>query len=189
MIRNAPRAAWKLAIGVAALALALGGRSPAAAAEFVMKFGTATHNETQHEFLNMYKAALEKASGGRIEVQVYPGSQLGPIPREIEGVQLGSIQAYIGPVDFYVGRRAALRHLQRADAVPATTPHMRRHHPRSGAGARYILELAKAKRMVGVAHVRHRHRRTTPPSARCCGFRISTARSSASTAPRWSARR
>src|SRR5215469_11145945 len=76
---------------------------PAAAADFVMKFGTATINETQHQFIKFLKEDLEKASGGRIEVQVYPASQLGPIPREIEGVQLGTIQGYIGPVDFFVG--------------------------------------------------------------------------------------
>ena len=95
--------ALRLATGFAALALAFGGTASVTAAEFVMKMGTATQNETQHEFLKRYKATLEKASGGRIEVQVYPASQLGPIPREIEGVQLGSIQGYIGPVDFYVG--------------------------------------------------------------------------------------
>ena len=68
-----------------------------------MKFGTATINETQHQFIKFYKEEVEKASGGRIEVQVYPASQLGPIPREIEGVQLGNIQGFIGPVDFFVG--------------------------------------------------------------------------------------
>ena len=68
---------------------------PAGAADFVMKFGTATINETQHQFIKFYKEELEKASGGRIEVQVYPASQLGPIPREIEGVQLGNIQMCI----------------------------------------------------------------------------------------------
>ena len=76
---------------------------PASAADFVMKFGTATMNETQHQFIKFYKEEVEKASGGRIEVQIYPASQLGPIPREIEGVQLGTIQGYIGPVDFFVG--------------------------------------------------------------------------------------
>jgi TRAP-type transport system periplasmic protein len=77
---------------------------PAAAApQFVMKFGTATMNEGQHQFLKFYKEQVEKASGGRIEVQIYPNSQLGPIPREIEGVQLGSIQGYVGPADFFVG--------------------------------------------------------------------------------------
>src|ERR1700719_3607343 len=77
--------------------------APATAADFVMKFGTATINETQHQFIKFYKEEVEKASGGRIEVQIYPASQLGPIPREIEGVQLGNIQGYVGPVDFFVG--------------------------------------------------------------------------------------
>src|SRR5215470_10166090 len=99
------RARWGAVFGCAALAaLACGlAATPAASAEFVMKIGTATINETQHQFMKFYKEALEKASGGRIEVQIYPASQLGPIPREIEGVQLGSIQGYVGPLDFYVG--------------------------------------------------------------------------------------
>ena len=94
----------------AALAYAFGavlgavlGALPASAADFVMRFGTATINETQHQFIKFYKDEVEKASNGRIEVQIYPASQLGPIPREIEGVQLGNIQGYIGPVDFFVG--------------------------------------------------------------------------------------
>ena len=91
-------------VGAVSLLLSGGATSkPAVAADFVMKFGTATMNETQHQYLKFYKEALEQASKGRIEVQVYPNSQLGPIPREIEGVQLGTIQAYLGPVDFFVG--------------------------------------------------------------------------------------
>ncbi|HXQ50169.1 MAG TPA: TRAP transporter substrate-binding protein [Stellaceae bacterium] len=87
-----------------AIALALGlAAAPASAAEFVMKFGIATVNDSQHHFANIYKEALEKASGGRIEVQVYPASQLGAIPVEIQGVQIGSIQAFMGPVDFFTG--------------------------------------------------------------------------------------
>lgn len=92
-----------VAIAFTLALIALPSSRAALAAEYVMKFGTATMNETQHQYIKFYKEALEKASGGRIEVQIYPNSQLGPIPREIEGVQLGSIQAYIGPVDFFVG--------------------------------------------------------------------------------------
>src|ERR1051326_2743356 len=51
---------------LAALACGLA-TTPAAAAEFVMKIGTATINETQHQFIKFYKEALEKASGGRID--------------------------------------------------------------------------------------------------------------------------
>ncbi len=92
--------------GMVAAAAALGWLAlaiPASAADFVMKFGTATMNETQHQFIKFYKDEVEKASGGRIEVQIYPASQLGPIPAEIQGVQLGTVQGYIGPVDFFVG--------------------------------------------------------------------------------------
>ncbi|MGA7488703.1 MAG: TRAP transporter substrate-binding protein [Xanthobacteraceae bacterium] len=102
MTRFAPPTAWPVAAGAAALALALAS-SPAPAAEFVMKFGTATFNESQHQYIKFYKEAVEKASGGRIEVGVYPRSELGPIPRMIDGLQLGTIEAYIGPADFYVG--------------------------------------------------------------------------------------
>ena len=76
---------------------------PASAAEFTMKFGTATFNDTQHQFIKFYKENLEKASGKRIEVQIFPRSELGPIPRMIDGLQLGTIEAYLGPADFYVG--------------------------------------------------------------------------------------
>src|ERR1700692_974351 len=97
-------AATAACLSLACLALAcLAPAAPAVAADFVMKFGCATLNEGQHQFLKFYKEEVEKASGGRIEVQIYPNSQLGPIPREIEGVQLGNIQGYSGPVDFFVG--------------------------------------------------------------------------------------
>jgi C4-dicarboxylate-binding protein DctP len=103
MSRFAPRHAWHLAAGLAALALAAVPSPNAAAADFVMKFGTATFNESQHQYIKFYKEAVEKASGGRIEVGIYPRSELGPIPRMIDGLQLGTIEAYIGPADFFVG--------------------------------------------------------------------------------------
>jgi TRAP-type C4-dicarboxylate transport system substrate-binding protein len=102
MPRFAPRRAWHFAAGAVALAFAFP-PSPASAAEFVMKFGTATFNESQHQYIKFYKEAVEKASGGRIEVGIYPRSELGPIPRMIDGLQLGTIEAYIGPADFFVG--------------------------------------------------------------------------------------
>src|SRR6185437_3157902 len=100
---SACRPATGPALAVAATLAWLAPAASASAAKVVMKFGTATMNEGQHQFLKFYKEEVEKASGGRIEVQIYPNSQLGPIPREIEGVQLGTIQGYIGPVDFFVG--------------------------------------------------------------------------------------
>ncbi len=56
-----------------------------------------------------YFAAVEKDSGGRIKGQVYPASQLGSIPRQIEGTQFGSIQCEVVPPEFMVGLDRALR--------------------------------------------------------------------------------
>ena len=78
---------------------------PAAAADQpnVMKLSLATINDSQHEFCKQFAAAVEKDSGGRIKGEIYPASQLGAIPRQIEGVQFGAIQAYIGPPEFMTG--------------------------------------------------------------------------------------
>jgi TRAP-type C4-dicarboxylate transport system substrate-binding protein len=70
---------------------------------YVMKLGTATINESQHEWCKRFAAMVEKDSGGRIKPEIYPASQLGAIPREIEGVQFGAIQGYVGPPEFLVG--------------------------------------------------------------------------------------
>jgi TRAP-type transport system periplasmic protein len=91
----------------AALAFSVAAMSPAAHAQagktFVMKLSTATINDTQHEWLKRFAAAVERDSGSRIKGEIYPASQLGSIARQIEGVQFGSIQAWIGPPEFLVG--------------------------------------------------------------------------------------
>src|SRR5436305_694675 len=66
----------------------------------VMKLSTATLNDTQHEWMKRFAVAIEKNSNGRIRAEIYPASQLGSIPRQIEGTQLGSLQAWIGPPEF-----------------------------------------------------------------------------------------
>ena len=44
-----------------------------------------------------------RISGGRIKTEIYPASQLGAIPRQIEGVQFGAIQCAVIPPEFFVG--------------------------------------------------------------------------------------
>jgi TRAP-type transport system periplasmic protein len=75
----------------------------APAADFTMKIGFVTINDQNQQWANWYKDAVERGSNGRIEVQIYPASQLGPVPRQIEGVQLGTIEAVLLPADFFVG--------------------------------------------------------------------------------------
>jgi len=64
---------------------------------------TATLNDIQHEWMKEFVAAVEKDSGGRIKGEIYPASQLGAIPRQIEGTQFGAIQGWVGPPEFLVG--------------------------------------------------------------------------------------
>jgi TRAP-type transport system periplasmic protein len=72
-------------------------------APVTMKLSTATVNDTQHEWLKRFATAVEKDSGGRIKAEIYPASQLGAIPRQIEGVQFGAVQGWTGPPEFLVG--------------------------------------------------------------------------------------
>src|SRR6202161_3625599 len=83
-------------LGTASALLALPSSASAQAGKtYVMKLSTATLNDTQHEWMKRFAAAVTKDSGGRIKGEVYPASQLGAIPRQIEGAQFGSIQAWI----------------------------------------------------------------------------------------------
>jgi TRAP-type C4-dicarboxylate transport system substrate-binding protein len=70
---------------------------------FVMKLASPTINDAIHEWMRRFASAIEKKSGGRIKAELYPASQLGSIPRMIEGTQLGSIQMCFNPPEFFVG--------------------------------------------------------------------------------------
>ena len=77
--------------------------APGAHAQNVMKLGTATLNDAQHEWMKRFGAMVEKESKGQIKAEIYPLSQLGPIPRMIEQTQFGAIQGWVGPPEFLSG--------------------------------------------------------------------------------------
>src|SRR5947209_15978079 len=96
------RRAAATALVVASLLMAGGARGADDKTD-VMKITTPTINDAPHQFAKNYAAAVERDSGGRIKAEIYPASQLGPIPRQIEGVQFGAIQCAVIPPDFFVG--------------------------------------------------------------------------------------
>jgi TRAP-type C4-dicarboxylate transport system substrate-binding protein len=105
---KANRRPWNtLGMGVAMLAtalLALGGAAESALAQtYTLKIGNATINDVQHEWQKRWGQRVEKGSGGRIKVEIYPASQIGSIPRMIEGLQFGTLESWIGPPEFLVG--------------------------------------------------------------------------------------
>jgi TRAP-type C4-dicarboxylate transport system substrate-binding protein len=95
-------AAWTTTL-VAVIAALLGAAAPADAQTYTLKIGNATINDVQHEWQKRWGARVEKRAGGRIKVEIYPASQIGSIPRMIEGLQLGTLEAWIGPPEFVVG--------------------------------------------------------------------------------------
>lgn len=133
-----------VAVGVAALA----GSTPAAAQTFTMKFGTATLNDDQHQYINIFKEEIEKATAGRITVQAFPQSQLGAIPRQIEGLQLGTVEGFVGPTDFFVGLDP------RYGVFSAPTLFKDRSHAArtvaDPALARQVLAMAEPKGVIGI---------------------------------------
>lgn len=93
-----------LAAGTIFVSLTLGfGPALAQDKTYVMKITTPTLNAALDQYAKVYGAAVEKDSGGRIKVEVYPASQLGSIPRQIEGTQFGAIQCAVIPPEFFVG--------------------------------------------------------------------------------------
>ncbi|MGH6671910.1 MAG: TRAP transporter substrate-binding protein [Xanthobacteraceae bacterium] len=94
------------AAATAAAALLLALPTVAAAAPqrtYLMKLSTPTIHDIPNAWASNFATALKKDSGGRIKVQIYPASQLGSIPRQIEGTQFGSIQCEVVPPEFLVG--------------------------------------------------------------------------------------
>jgi len=75
-----------------------------ALAQPTMKIGLATINDPQHEHAKRFAAAMEKLAPGKLKIEIYPADQLGAAARLIEGLSLGTVEAWIGPPEFLVGQ-------------------------------------------------------------------------------------
>ena len=83
----------KLALATVCLGIALG--SSAFAAEFTLKYGhvgPTNDDSDDHQAGLFLKDYLETRSNGRIEVQIFPASQMGDFRESIEAVQLGTLE-------------------------------------------------------------------------------------------------
>jgi C4-dicarboxylate-binding protein DctP len=98
--QSAPLAGPMLALACIASVAA---PQPAPAADYTLKFGVLSLNDAQHGFAEATKVAVEKATNGRVEVKVFPRGQLGSASAHVQGLQLGTIEAFLPPIDFYAG--------------------------------------------------------------------------------------
>jgi len=103
MRHREPRRLTRMLVVVSSMLLSWLGAAQAQDKTSVMKVTTPTINDAPHLLAKNFAAAVERDSGGRIKSEVYPASQLGSIPRQIEGVQFGAIQAAVIPPEFFVG--------------------------------------------------------------------------------------
>jgi TRAP-type transport system periplasmic protein len=86
-------------MGAVAVAVTL---SAAAHAQYTMKISTPTIGDINVEWMRLFKAGVESRTGGKIKVELYPASQLGSIPRTIDGTMLGTIEAAFTSSGFLV---------------------------------------------------------------------------------------
>lgn len=104
-MRFTQASSWSAAIA-AALAISLAppiGATQAKAKTYLMKISVPTIHDIPNAWISGYAKALQKDSNHRIKVKVYPASQLGAIPRQIEGTQFGDIQCEVVPPVFMTG--------------------------------------------------------------------------------------
>lgn len=88
------------ALGASISLLALLGPVADSHAQSTMKLASATINDVQHEWQKVFAEELSARIGDRVTTEIYPASQLGPIPRMAEGVLLGTIEAFTTPTAF-----------------------------------------------------------------------------------------
>src|SRR3974390_2899878 len=77
--------------------------APVAAADYTLKWAVVTRGDMQEKFGRKLAEVLPTATNGRVEVQVFPGGQLGAPAAMIDGLQLGTVEGYENPADFFTG--------------------------------------------------------------------------------------
>ena len=92
-----------LVTGGAVAALALQPSSALAQKKYHMKIGMATIKDPQQAWGERIGAEVMKRTNGQVTYQVFPASQLGKIPRQVEGIQLGTQEVFLTPPGFFVG--------------------------------------------------------------------------------------
>lgn len=133
-----------VALAMAAAAIA----TPLHAAEYTLKWAVVTRGDMQEKFGHKLAEVLPKATNGRVEVKVYPGGQLGSPAALIQGLQLGTVEGYENPADFFTGVDSRLgefsipflfRDTAQANKVLAD-PEFNK----------YVLDMMESKGIVGV---------------------------------------
>ena len=92
----------KLIAAVAAVAAGLLWTFCGAQAQpYTLKIGSGTVNDTSQEWMRLFKEGVERRTAGKVKVETYVASALGPNPRMVEGVALGTIEGALPNTGFF----------------------------------------------------------------------------------------
>ena len=131
-------------IAVVALALVAAG---SATAKYDMKVGYPTTADPQHDHALRFVELVKERTKGEVVGRVFPTSQLGKIPRQIEGIQLGTQEVFLAPPGFLQGVNPAF---QVGDAPGLFVSHAHAHKSLTDPSFRdKFLSLGLGKGIVG----------------------------------------
>lgn len=132
-----------LPVIAAAAAVVIAG--PAGAID--MKIGYPTTADPQHDSAVRFAKLVTERTNGEIKGRVFPTSQLGKIPRQVEGIQLGTQEVFMAPPGFLQGVNPAF---QVGDAPGIFKDHMHGHRTLNDPAFRdKFLMLAESKGIIG----------------------------------------
>ena len=134
-------------LGLAATIALASWASGSFAQTYEMKIGFVTVKGPQQGSSEWYKKEIEKRTNGRIKVKIFPAAQLGTIPRQIEGMQLGTQEAFHTPPGFFVGINQAFQVVD-APGLFDDLDHLHRTINHSSVREK-LLRLAENKGFVG----------------------------------------
>lgn len=136
-----------LSIAMAAAYLAVTA-PPVYAAKYTLRWAVVTRGDMQEKLGHKLAEVLPKATHGLVQVKVYPGGQLGTPAAELEGIQLGTIQGYAIPADFFAGVDPRFGEFSIPFLFKSTAQANKVLH--DPAFNKYVLNMAEDKGLVGV---------------------------------------
>lgn len=123
---------------------------PALAQEFIAKIGhLESPEQSRHVLLEKVAGLVKERTGGAVEFQIFPQSQLGDQRTMTEGVQLGSLEATVAPAAFLGGFNPAISILDIPYLLP-TDPE-KAAALRDGPFGQALLESFEARGVVAIA--------------------------------------
>jgi C4-dicarboxylate-binding protein DctP len=138
----------RLLLGLTALALAAGAQAQPKA-RYTMKIGhLEAPTQPRHQGLAKVAELVKQRTGGEVEIQLYPASQLGNARQMVEGVQFGTIEATMMPAAFLGGFNPAVSILDIPYVFP--TDRAKSQQLRESAFGKALLESFSSRNLLGV---------------------------------------